>query len=74
MAERDSEAIRQPDPDAAAQDPRNAARQEQIRRDHDAIVAQQQRVEASIPEEIKGKTVGEIVDEAEQRADRDRQA
>lgn len=73
MAERESEAIRQPDPDAAAQDPRNAARQDQLRRDHDAIVAQQRRVEASIPDAIKGKTVGEIVDEAEQRADRERE-
>jgi hypothetical protein len=73
MAERDSEAVRQPDPGAAAQDPRNAARQDQLRRDHDAIVAHQQRVEASVPEEIKGKTVGEIVDEAEERADRDRE-
>ena len=73
MAERESEAIRQPDPDAAAQDPRNAARQDQLRRDHDAIVAHQRRVEASIPDAIKGKTVGEIVDEAEQRADRERE-
>ena len=66
--------VRRPDPAAAAQDPENAATQEQIRRDHDEMQAQAARVRASVPPEIRDKTVGEIVDEAERRADADRRA
>jgi hypothetical protein len=64
--------VRRPDPAAAAQDPENAATQEQIRRDHDEMQAQAARVRASVPPEIRDHTVGEIVDAAERRADRER--
>ena len=59
---------RRPDPSAAAQDPRNAATQDRIRRDHDALQAQAERVRASVPAEIRDKPVGEIVADAERRA------
>ena len=62
--------VRQPNPDAAAQDPENAATQERIRRDHDAMQAQAERVRASVPPEVRDRTVGEIVQDAERRADR----
>ena len=62
--------LRQPDPDAAAQDPENAATQARIRRDHDAMQAHAERVRQSVPPEVRDRTVGEIVDDAEQRADR----
>jgi hypothetical protein len=64
--------VRKPDPEAAAQDPRNAATQERLRRDHDAMQEHAERVRASVPPEIRDRTVGEIVDEAERRADDDR--
>jgi hypothetical protein len=64
--------VRQADPAAAAQDPENAATQERIRRDHDAMQAQAERVRASVPPEIRDRTVGEIVDDAERRAEADR--
>ena len=64
--------VRQADPTDAAQDPANAATQAQIRRDHDEMQAQAARVRASVPPEIRDRTVGEIVDDAERRADADR--
>jgi hypothetical protein len=64
--------VRHADPANAAVDPANAATQEQIRRDHDAMQAQAERVRNSVPPEVRDKTVGEIVDEAERRADADR--
>ena len=64
--------VRRPDPNAAAQDPDNAATQERIARDRDAMQEQARRVEATTPPEARDRTVGEIVRDAEQRADRDR--
>ena len=65
--------VRRPDPENAAVDPENAARQEQIRRDHDAMQRQAERVRNSVPAEIRDSTVGEIVDRAERRAEADRE-
>ena len=53
-----------------AQDPDAAARQEQVRRDAADIRAEARRVDATTPPEVRDKTVGEIVDEANRRADR----
>ncbi len=64
--------VRRPDPNAAAQDPENARTQERIARDRDAMQEQARRVEATTPPEARDHTVGEIVRNAEQRADRDR--
>jgi hypothetical protein len=69
MADRERD-IRAPQPGAAAQDPDDAARQEQARRDAAEVRAEARRVEASIPPDIRDKTVGEIVDEANRRAQR----
>jgi hypothetical protein len=63
--------VTRPDPNRAAQDPDNAARQAQIARDHDEMEAQRRRVEATTPPEIRDRTVGEIVRDAEQRSGTD---
>ena len=42
--------VRKPDPNDAATDPRDAARQEQIKRDHDALEDSRRRVERSVNE------------------------
>ena len=60
--------VRHANPANAAQDPENAARQEQVRRDRDALEAQADRVEATTPAEARDRTVGEIVDDAERRS------
>ena len=65
-----SENVRRPQPDAAAQDPHNAAVQAQVRADSEANREQASRVQATTPAEISGKTVAEIAEDAEQRARR----
>ena len=60
--------VRAPQPDAASQDPKNAAIQEQVRRDSDANREQANRTQASVPPEVRDRTVGEIVDDAERRS------
>lgn len=62
--------LRRPQPEAAAQDPRNAAIQEQVHEDSQINRTEAERVRASTPAEISDKTVGEIADEAERRARR----
>ena len=44
--------IRRPDPDAAAQDPKNVARQQQIAADHEALQEQRRRTEATTPPNV----------------------
>jgi hypothetical protein len=62
--------VRQPQPDAAARDPRNAAIQEQVHEDSEANREQTARLRASTPNEVSEKTVAEIAAEAEARAKR----
>jgi hypothetical protein len=62
--------VRRPQPEAAEQDPRNAAIQEQVREDGQASREAAERMRATTPAEIREKTVGEIAEEAEQRAKR----
>jgi hypothetical protein len=62
--------IRKPQPDAAAQDPRNAALQERVREDSEASRQNAERVRATTPRELIEKTVGEIAADAEARARR----
>lgn len=64
--------VRPPRPEDAAQDPQNAATQEQVRRDAEANRQQRERVESSVPAEVRDRTVGEIVRDADARADRER--
>ena len=45
--------IRRPDPDAAAQDPKNVARQQQIAADHEALQEQKRRTEATTPPDVR---------------------
>ena len=66
-----TDATRRADPTDAATDQENARRQEQVQRDHDAMQRSAERVESSVPSEIRDRTVGEIVDDAERRADRE---
>ena len=79
MSERDNRPLGQegevlaPRPEGAAQDPQNAARQEQVKRDAQANREQQERVNASVSPEVRDRPVGAIVRDAEQRAERDRQ-
>lgn len=79
MSERDNRPlgqegeVRPPRPQDAAQDPQNAARQEQVKRDAQANREQQERVNASVPPDVRDRPVGEIVRNAEERAERDRQ-
>lgn len=60
--------IRTPQPDAAATDPRDAARQQQIHQDAEATRREAERVRASTPSEVRDHTVGEIVQNEERRA------
>lgn len=71
MADQDrTGSVRQPKPEEAAQDPHNVARQDQVRRDTEANRAEAARVESSTPSDVRDRTVGEIVDDAERNADR----
>ena len=60
--------VRTPQPDAAATDPRDAARQEQIHEDAEAARREAERVRSSTPSEVRDRTVGEIVQEEERRS------
>jgi hypothetical protein len=66
----DDAGIRRPQPDGVAQDPENAATQARVHQDAEAIRAEAARVRATTPSEIRDRTVGEIVDDAERRAER----
>ena len=65
-----SETVRRPQPDAAAQDPHDAAVQRQIHADTEVNRQQAERLNATQPPEIDKKTVEEIAEDAEQRAKR----
>jgi hypothetical protein len=65
-----SDNVRRPEPDAAAQDPHDAAVQRQIHADTEVNRQQAARLKATQPPEIDEKTVKQIADEAEQRAKR----
>lgn len=62
--------VRRPQPEAAAQDARNAAIQERIRDDSEANREAAARMRATTPNEISERTVGEIAADAEARARR----
>jgi hypothetical protein len=62
--------IRKPQPEAAAQDARNAAIQEQVHEDSEANRREAARVRASTPGAVSDKTVAQIAAEAEARARR----
>jgi hypothetical protein len=62
------EAIRQPQPEAAARDPRNAQIQEQVHADSEVNRREAARVRATTPTELSEKTVAEIAADAEARA------
>ena len=64
---------RRPDPDNAATDPRAAAQQDQVKRDHDALEEQARRVEASVPSNQQPATDPDAAAKQDQvRADHDR--
>jgi hypothetical protein len=65
-----SDNVRRPQPNAAAQDPRDAAVQQQIHADTEVNRQQAERLKATQPPEIDEKTVQEIAADAEQRAKR----
>jgi hypothetical protein len=60
--------VRQPRPEAAAQDPEAAALQQQTRADSDLNRREAARVQASAPADVRDKTVQQITEEAERRA------
>lgn len=62
--------VRRPQPEAAAQDARNAAIQEQVREDSAANREAAARVRATTPNEVSERTVAEIAADAEERARR----
>jgi hypothetical protein len=68
--DRQEETVRQPQPEAAARDPRNAQIQEQVHADSEANRQEAARVRATTPNEVSEKTVAEIAAEAEARARR----
>jgi hypothetical protein len=71
MANQDqSDSVRRPQPDAAAQDPHDAAVQQQIHADTEVNRQQAERLKATQPPEIDNKTVAQIAEDAEQRAKR----
>lgn len=72
MANQDphDDTIRRPQPEAAAQDARNAAIQEQVREDSEANREAAARVRATTPNEVSERTVAEIAADAEERARR----
>ena len=69
----DERAMRSSNPENARQDPENLERQRQVERDRDALQAQAERVDATAPAEAREQTIGEMTDDAERRAERDRQ-
>ena len=62
--------VRQPQPDAAAHDLRNAATQEQLPEDSEANRREAARRRATTPNEVTEETVAEISADAEARAKR----
>lgn len=62
--------FRRAQPEGTAQDPQAAAVQRKVHEDAEASRAAAARVEASTPAEVRERTVGEIVDDAERRAER----
>ena len=62
--------VRRPQPEAAAQDARNAAIQEQVHADTAANREAAARNRATTPNEVSERTVGEIAADAEARARR----
>jgi hypothetical protein len=62
------EAVRHPQPEAAARDPRNAQIQEQVHADSEVNRQEAARVRATTPTELSEKTVAEIAADAEARA------
>ena len=64
--------VRASSPDDARQDPENLERQRQVERDRDALEAQADRVEATAPPEVHDKTIGEMTEEAERKAEEDK--
>ena len=72
MDDRDQrdEAVRHPQPEAAARDPHNAETQERVHADSEANREAAARVRATTPNEVSEKTVAEIAAEAEARARR----
>lgn len=62
--------VREARPEDAAQDSQAAARQEQVKRDSDAIREHARRVESSTPEQIRDRTVHEITRDVEREAGR----
>ena len=72
MANQDQQdrSVRPPQPEAAAQDPRNAAIQEQVRENAEASREGTAHQHTPTPNEVSEKTVAEIAEEAEARARR----
>lgn len=62
--------IRHSQPDGVAQDPASAATQRRVHADADAIRAEAARVQATTPPEVRDRTVGEIAEDANRRAER----
>lgn len=62
--------VRKPQPEAAAQDARNAAIQEQVQADTQANREAAARMRATTPNEVSERTVAEIAADAEARARR----
>ena len=62
--------VRRPQPEAAAQDARNAAIQEQVQADTQANRESAARVRATTPNELSEGTVADIAADAEARARR----
>jgi hypothetical protein len=71
MANQDQfDSVRRPQPDAAAQDPHDAAVQRQIHADTEVNRQQAERLKATQPPKIDDETVQQIAEDAEQRAKR----
>ena len=49
--------VRRADPNQAATDPSAAARQDQMKRDHDALADSARRVEGSVPDQVRDQPV-----------------
>lgn len=60
--------IRRAHPDGVAQDPAAAAAQQRVHEDAEAMRAEAARVHDSTPPDIRDRTVGQIVRDAERRA------
>jgi hypothetical protein len=69
-SEQHDDAIRHPQPEAAATDGHAAAAQAQVHEDSEAIRREAARARATTPREVSEKTVAEIAAEAEARARR----